>query len=246
MREPQKHLWFVLITLAIIVNQGCEFVLKNLDLDILIDSSLSFREYSHFLWEKVVELVKNWSSHCKEGDRLGIYGFQTKEKGKVLVEIYSLTVPELEFPAYRHHHQLGEKIGTELKKKLTNFFNSKEPIYHSPILEAIDRIASYHERKSKPWRLVIFSDLLQTSSDLTLSKDYLDRHDQLAIRKKMLSLFPPPSNPPIEIAVFWKEGLVKPKTKREAKTATQRKIRVIFEEFFQAWAPKASLIIQYF
>lgn len=234
-----RHIIWLGILLFLLSILGCQP--KRFDQEILIDNSLSFDAHTPFTNLKTLKPIEDWLEDSKTGDALGIYAFCSRDKGKLINEIFTYTTPEFEPPVYESRpREIKETVGKALKK-----FPS-DRILHSPILEAIDEIASYHEGNKKPWRLVIFSDLLQTSSDLTLDGNYLRQTDPLKIRKKMLTIAPPPSNPPFEIVVFWTKGWEVVEIKKEVDTANQRKIRSLFEDFFKVWAPKSSLKIKYF
>lgn len=195
--------------------------------EVLLDNSGSTNLYQKEAINRLTELVLQWFATAQPGDRITIWVFEPKRSPRVVRILYRYDFPRLKPPAYRHRRKLAEEETMKIKSHL----ESLPQVDQSPILEAIARI--WERKTNRKWRLIIISDLIQSSSIFSLSQNYLRTEDE-KILQHMLKITGtlPRSAAPERAVILWYPGLVDGK---EIDRRLHVRIRELFMKFFSRY-----------
>jgi len=125
----------------------------------------------------------------------------------------------------------------EMVVKVERAFAENPRVGSTPLLEVIDFVNEVLTQSGTgKWHLVVISDLLQSSKELTLTRAYLKARSDSEILEEMAKVCPRPNSPPVNIKIYWYPGLVNKKQAVHLKD--HERLRRIFNQFFKSWSQK--------
>lgn len=228
----------------IIIIGGCKIINsrspEKLTRTVLIcDNSGSLvEEKFQAVLEKIRELLIDWVDSASPKDIFEIKAFNYQNRPYQVESLERFEMPYLSIPA----NKAREKLKKEYSQKLAKAF-SKMPtnVGYTPLLEALVWASQFYgNSQDEVWEIVIVSDLIQCSKNLSFTTSYLTNRTNEEILEDMLNLVPVPKNLPKKVSLFTYPGLVN-KDKATDLPSYQR-LQALFKQFFKKWRVQDILI----
>jgi len=214
--------------LLVLLVTGCAKRLSE-DWILIADTSISvFKNQKALVDRGVSKVGEDFVRGVRTGSSLKLVGFSplnTAYKHLVLAQHDFV----LEVPADESRRQQAQAI----REKFTQAIARAKGVRHTPLLEVI-RFESELIPADRTWRLVVISDLIQSTDNLNFTTQYLANRGNSDIVADMLLVCPKPKNPPQSVTLYWYPGLLK--QDQAIDPETHARIRRLFNQFFRAWA----------
>lgn len=226
--RPQKAL--CLVFLVGILAAGCRATLPPGDQEVLLDNSGSLRgDIPQAVGTRVVEKATAWAQAASPGSRFRVWIFNAADDYPAK-EFTTYTMPTLRAPAFKHRKEYLDQVKSDLEHRIQHL-----PYHHrgSPVIEAIGFITHVRDlTPEKGYRLLVVSDLIQTSPRLEFTAQQLAAEKDPALLARMRGIAPTPLHPPDEVTLITYPGFV---DKTPIRDTLHARICGLYEAFFTQW-----------